>query len=166
MKIRKSLRILSIALITTSTLCIFFVLYRSYTNIDGLTGWIFSNLLDLKEDTVYSKSYSHLKFEKIEIGMDKDNVVKIIGKPLHISFIYTQKKRISIYFEDDKVSEIYGTDKVDRNMSKSQVITALGYPSKQIWNYSKSPGDTHYRMRILKIKENKVVEIINSFYVD
>lgn len=75
----------------------------------------------------------------------------------------------------------YTKDYTDRNflalkrgMPKQQVIRLLGEPFAEFNNagsavsmqYSKSPKDTHYRARAVRLQNNKVMEIISYYYVD
>lgn len=61
-----------------------------------------------------------------------------------------------------------------RGMTKQQVVRLLGRPFAEFnrsgdslsMQYSKSPNDTHYRARTIRLENNKVVDIISCYYVD
>ena len=94
--------------------------------LDGYSGLLLSSLLST-DDSVYSEGYTGRKFLKIETGMTKDEVYKILGEPINI--FVPIKHTISL-------------------------------------QYSTSPKDTHYRIRQIYLRENKVAEVVSYFYVD
>jgi len=76
---------------------------------------------------------------------------------------------------------VYARDYTDKNflalrrgMTKQQVIWLLGRPFAEFnrtgnaisMQYSKSPNDTHYRVRAIRLQNNKVIDIISYYYVD
>jgi len=76
---------------------------------------------------------------------------------------------------------VYAKDYTDKNflalkrgMTKQQVVWLLGRPFSEFnrtgsalsMQYSKSPNDTHYRARAVRLQNNKVIEIISYYYVD
>ena len=76
---------------------------------------------------------------------------------------------------------VYAKDYTDKNflalkrgMTKQQVVWLLGRPFAEFnrtgsaisMQYSKSPNDTHYRARAVRLQNNKVVDIISYYYVD
>lgn len=76
---------------------------------------------------------------------------------------------------------VYAKDYTDKNflalkrgMTKQQVVSLLGRPFSEFnrtgsaisMQYSKSPNDTHYRARTIRLENNKVVDIISYYYVD
>lgn len=76
---------------------------------------------------------------------------------------------------------VYAKDYTDKNflalkrgMTKQQVVWLLGRPFAEFnrtgnalsMQYSKSPNDTHYRARAVRLQNNKVVDIISCYYVD
>lgn len=79
---------------------------------------------------------------------------------------------------DDSVYTKGYTDRnflaLKRGMTKQQVIRLLDRPFAEFnrsesivsMQYSKSPGDTHYRARAVLLQDNKVVDIISYYYVD
>ena len=76
---------------------------------------------------------------------------------------------------------VYARDYTDKNflalkrgMTKQQVIWLLGRPFAEFnrtgnaisMQYSKSPNDTHYRARTIRLQNDKVIDIISYYYVD
>lgn len=68
-----------------------------------------------------------------------------------------------------------GFSGIRKGMSKNEVLSRIGKPfytneswesktNEQRWWYSKSPGDTHYRMREVRFFKNKVSEKIHYYY--
>ena len=94
--------------------------------LDGYSGLVWNAIL-LTDDTVYSENYTGRKFLEIKTGMTKEEVYKILGKPISI-------------------------------FSPKENIISL--------QYSTSPKDTHYRIRQVHTRKNKVVDIVSYFYVD
>jgi hypothetical protein len=64
--------------------------------------------------------------------------------------------------------------KVREGMSTTEVTSLLGTPLRiyesdhreQVWMYSRSPHDTHYRCRSVIVRDAVVVEIHSEFYFD
>jgi len=84
---------------------------------------------------------------------------------------------ILLFTDDSKYSDNYSGWKflkIKKGMTKNQVYNILGKPivvfspSEGIVSlqYSKSPKDTHYRIRQVYLKDNKVIKRISYFYVD
>jgi hypothetical protein len=85
--------------------------------------------------------------------------------------------RILLNTDDTLYTKDY-TDKnflvLKRGMTKQQVVQLLGRPFAEFnssgstisMQYSKSPNDTHYRARAVRLQNNKVVDIISYYYVD
>ena len=104
------------------------LLWTHHISLDGLYGNFLSVIF--QEDTLYTKSYTDLKYRSLKKGMSKNDVASIIGKPF-----YTKQEHNS-----------------------TELI--------EIWWYSKSPADTHYRMRVVAFTNNVVNETIHYYYVD
>lgn len=84
---------------------------------------------------------------------------------------------ILLFTDDTKYSDNYSGWKflkIKKGMTKNQAYDILGKPilvfspSEDIISlqYSKSPKDTHYRIRQVYLKDNKVIEKVSYFYVD
>lgn len=89
-----------------------------------------------KTDTKYAENYSHSKFKKIKTGMNEAEVSAIIGEPICKWHTFFLKN-----------GECVTTDTIS-------------------FQYSESPGDTHYRLRQIYFFEGKVAEKDGYFYID
>lgn len=79
--------------------------------------------------------------------------------------------------EDTKYSVNYSSKKflkIKNGMTKQEVIDILGDPITE-WvpedninglQYSESPKSTHYRLRQIYLKDNKVIDRISYYYID
>lgn len=85
--------------------------------------------------------------------------------------------RILLNTDDSKYSKNYSHQKflkIKKGMTQKEVLKILGEPMyienmKQNiirLQYSESPKDTHYRLRSIYLKNNKVDGIFSEFYVD
>lgn len=86
-----------------------------------------------------------------------------------------------IFHEDTEYAEGYSDTAfqgITKGMTRSQVINALGEPlvywdygddkqnNRRRLSYSRSPGDTHYRIRTIVVKDDRVEEKRVEFWVD
>ena len=83
----------------------------------------------------------------------------------------------TLLVEETKFSENYSHKKflkIKEGMTKEEVLKIIGNPIVE-WNpqndidalqYSESPSSTHYRLRQVYLKDNKVAERISYFYID
>jgi hypothetical protein len=100
-------------------------LYRSYSPLDGVSGMIWGAILS--EDTVYDPGYTERGFRRNSVGMSRQQVYDVVGRPLDT---WTNK--------DSSVG----------------------------MRWSKSPGDTNFRCRVLEFVNDKVVDKHTEYYVD
>ena len=75
--------------------------------------------LTLTEDTVYAAGYSDAAFRQVRVGMTADTVLGILGRPLRV--------------------------RTDPYALRSRA----GEASDECWAYTLTPGDTHYRQRLI-----------------
>lgn len=68
--------------------------------LNGYSGLLL-NVLLLTDDTKYSENYTGRKFLKVKVGMSKNEVFKLIGKPLYESEITDGTTRLQ-YSESPK----------------------------------------------------------------
>ncbi len=103
--------------------------------------------------------------------------LKQIVPPLKLDGYSGLLLSILLFTDDTKYSDNYSGWKflkIKKGMTKNQVYDILGKPFV-IFNpiedvfalqYSKSPKDTHYRIRTIYLKDDKVIERFSFFYVD
>jgi outer membrane protein assembly factor BamE (lipoprotein component of BamABCDE complex) len=134
--------------------------------LDGLDGWFFST--GFPEDTVYAKGYSDGSFRKVHKGMNREEVLKLLGSPLGQVWKYDSKGWVS--FDNGVVSQAYAEqsalEQVKKGMTVSGVHALIGKPSQESLVYSMSPGDMSYRVRVVLIKNDHVSRVIHNFYTD
>ena len=102
--------------------------------LDGLDGLIFGWLF--QEDTVYATGYSNRGFRQVKVGMDPDEVRKILGEPLDI--------RTDPYALRSRAGEV----------------------SDECWAYSRSPTHQHYRQRLVCFRNGFVSVKQSSYWID
>lgn len=92
--------------------------------------------LTLTEDTVYAAGYSDSAFRQVKIGMTADAVVSILGDPLR--------------FRSDPYA----------------LRVRAGRTSGECWAYTLTPGNTHYRQRLICFSNGIVSAKESSLWVD
>ncbi len=90
----------------------------------------------LTEDTVYADGYSDSAFRRVRIGMTVDTVLKLLGEPLRV--------------------------RTDDYALRSRA----GESSDECWAYTKTPGDTHDRQRLICFSNGIVSTKESSYWVD
>ena len=170
------LRILfSVFLVLIIYIGIFHIYY-----LDGVHGWFFS--LTFEDSTVYAPGYSDAMFRKIRKGMSKEDVLKLLGSPIYEGWHYSDHANRAVGFENDKVVETHSWNynskkdgssysenafqKIEKAMSKQDVLDILGLPLRESMGYSKKTKDTSYRIRSIDFKNEKVIRVFHKFYVD
>lgn len=158
----------------TITLIIIFVMsgalvYHFYP-LDGIVGSLLS--LGRTHDTAYSPGYSDRAFRGLKRGDDKKEVLNLLGSPLTETWKYDQNSRV--FFEKNIVYRSFCYEdnlgermkKIKEGMRKKDVLEVLGTPPSEIWFYSRSPGDTDYKCRVILLENGKVFEKHHEYYVD
>lgn len=83
----------------------------------------------------------------------------------------------SVLREDTEYAPRYSHQafrRVHPGMPSQRVLELLGEPlertpstnQRETWRYSRSPSDSHYRLRAVQIAEGSVVGLFHEFYVD
>jgi len=115
-------------IISSLAVSLFFITIKNIDfdrlKIDGLIGEISIFILET-EDTKYSKKYSHKAFNKIEIGMSKEEVNSIIGKPLDNWNPTKKTKEISFVYSISPSSTHYRLRQIQ--FSENLVSAKIGY---------------------------------------
>jgi hypothetical protein len=107
--------------------------------LDGLGGAIWALL---GEDTLYTTEYSSLAFRGVRLGDTADKVRSQLGDPM----------------------ETFGMKKVDS--ADDGWLYRLSDSDAEGWSYSRSPGSDSYRIRVVVLKNRRVVDKVAKFYVD
>ncbi len=139
-------------------------------SLDGLAGVA---LTFLNHDTAYADGYSDERFRSIQIGMTLKEVRERLGEPLKLSWTYTVSRHqgcVLIHLKDGRVQPWVfnrcATLGIRMGQSGDDVARILGAPDEEYWIYSESPGDTHYRERVIRLSQSKVVDVISGWYLD
>ena len=88
------------------------------------------------EDTIYAAGYGDAAFRRVRVGMTADTVLSILGDPL--------RTRTDPY----------------------ALRSRAGETSDECWAYTKTPGDTHYRQRLICFSDGIVSTKESSYWVD
>jgi hypothetical protein len=101
--------------------------------------------------------------------MKDEEVLTLLGRPLGEVWMIEPKEGdrcLSIYLQDDKV--VYGCENrgVATGMPKSEVTNRVGRVKSVSWLYSRSPHDTHYRMRVVHLAQGRVTDVLTGWYLD
>jgi len=128
----------------------------------------------LWDDTDFSPGYSELSFRQIHPGLTENAVRSLLGPPLLEMWQYQAKGPygcVAVSFAENRVvSLVYSRDCESRNVrtaiSKDDVVRRLGSSDAVSWSYSRSPGDTHYRRRVVVFSEGKVTQVKSDWYFD
>ena len=83
---------LAIPILIIILLKIDFYYNKDRINIDGVNAELFS--IFFRERTNYAINYSHKKFNNVQIGMTKEDVLSLIGEPISIRKPYRNSKHI------------------------------------------------------------------------
>jgi outer membrane protein assembly factor BamE (lipoprotein component of BamABCDE complex) len=129
----------------------------------------------LQEDTEYSSGFSETTFRTIKPGMSESDVKELLGVSFGESWFYTSKARygceIVRFDPEDAVIRGVWRDEctqvgLKNGMSVSDVQRLLGQPREACTGYTRSPGDTDYRVRIVCFSNGQVVDVRRHWYFD
>ena len=137
--------------------------------LDSFDDWLWC--LIMEDETIYAKGYSESAFKKIKIGIKKEQVINLIGKPLAETWLYSNDYLSVVSFEDDKVVHIdigenMNLKKIKIGMIKKEVLQNIGKPLFERWGYSKRIKDVSYRVRFITFAQGLVVEVYHDVYID
>jgi len=124
----------------------------------------------LREDTEYAWGFSERSFKTIGPGESDADVRRLIGAPLAEWWVYRSGPDgcPAVYFKSDIVTPERLVESCSRRgirpgLSRTDVHDALGPAGGVCWSYSRSPGQRHYRVRVVCFSEGKVVEIFRQW---
>ncbi len=111
----------------------------------------------LLENTVYSLSFSESEFSKLRLGMSKDDVERIMGKPLTITR-QSQDRIVDIQeWEDGSWQTKY---------SRRQELGSSIEIDSETYSYSRPDGgsDYWYARAVTFSSRGRVIEITKDYY--
>lgn len=107
--------------------------------------------------------------------MPKEQVKDLVGPPLGETWSYevTRPHRgcTSVSFTNGHVTSFAFSDceksGVTVGMPADAASSRLGAaPDVVYWLYSRSPGDTHYRERVVRFSRDHVIGVVTGWYLD
>jgi inner membrane protein len=125
----------------------------------------------LREDTEYASGFSDRSFQTIRIGDADSDVRRLMGAPLGEWWVYRSGGPDGcpiVHFKPDvvtaeRLAEACSRLGVRPGVSRGDVQRALGAPDGVCWPYTRSPGQAHYRVRVVCFAGGKVVEIFRQW---
>jgi inner membrane protein len=146
---------------------------------DGVVGLL------LREDTAYASGFSEEAFRTITPGESDKEVRRLLGPPLREGRFYASRNQpfqsaietsvlslphecLSVRFEAGVVVTALDLDAcrkigIEPGMSAIDVDRLLGSPSESCWQYSWSPGDAYFRLRMVCFLNGGVTTVIREW---
>jgi hypothetical protein len=130
--------------------------------------------LFLSEDTEYAAGYSERLFRSIHDGMTEEDVRNLLGPPLGESWFYGSTGANGceiVRVSNDVVVSRFSADDCDaqgvvEGAAAAVVARILGPPMQVCAGYTRSPGDSRYRVRTVCMSDGRVTGVIRRWYVD
>ena len=141
--------------------------------------------LVLRDDTAYGSGFSEAGFRAIRPGAPQEMVRGLVGAPLDESWLYQPKGQVfesamersasavsdeclAVRIDAGTVSsasprEACGTAGILQGLSSREVAARLGAPPESCWRYSSSPGNRHYRLRVVCFRGERVETVIRRW---
>jgi hypothetical protein len=138
-----------------------------FTSLDGVSGLVLRWVL--RDDTEFARGYSDSAFRALHRGMSEEQVLTLLGRPLGEVWMLEPKKTdrcLSVYLENDRIVHGCESRGVLPGMLKSDVTSRVGLVTAVSWLYSKSPHDTHYRMRVVHSDRGRTTDVLTGWYFD
>jgi inner membrane protein len=139
----------------------------------------------LREDTAYTSGYSEERFLTIKTGESDQEVRRLLGAPFREGWFYAPKNQpfqsaietstlslphecLSIRFEAGVVVTALDLDAckkagIETGISTIDVDQRLGAPSESCWQYSWSPRDAYFRMKMVCFLNGSVTALIRQW---
>jgi hypothetical protein len=138
-----------------------------FASLDGVSGlalrWV------LTDDTEFARGYSDAAFRAVHAGMSDAEVLTLLGRPLGEVWMIEAKNSdrcLSVYFENDRIVHGCESRGVVPGMLKADATSRVGRIAGGSWLYSRSPHDTHYRMRVVHLDQGRTTDVLTGWYFD
>lgn len=136
----------------------------------------------LREDTAYSTGFTEAAFRSIKPAQSEQDVRHLVGVPFREAWFYVrpgtlietasaddQKGCWEVRSEAGVVVTVRNLDEcrnlgIAKGLSLAQVERLLGAPSEACWQYSWSPGEKHYRARVVCLSQARVVAVFRQWH--
>ncbi len=141
--------------------------WSHFASLDGASGLVLRWIL--RDDTEFARGYSDAAFRAVHAGMSGEEVAALLGQPLGEVWMIEPKNSdrcLSVYFESDRVVHGCESRGVVRGMLKADVTNRIGRVTAVSWLYSRSPHDTHYRMRVVHLDQGRTTDVLSGWYFD
>ena len=134
--------------------------------------------LVLRDDTAYASGFSEVGFHAITPGVSDQDVRRLLGAPLVESWVYAPRGTVrvggrfraasapsdeclAVRIESGVVSsasarEACTTLGIVDGLPSVEVGRRLGAPPESCWQYSRSGGSRHYRLRVVCFRSDRV----------
>ncbi len=138
-----------------------------------------------RRDTAYASGFSEKAFRAVTPGESESEVRHLLGAPFRESWFYTPKGQpfkpaisrsaasltqacLIVRFESGGVARTLALDActkvgVNTGMSPTEVDRRLGAPPESCLEYSWSPSDAYYRMRVVCFVDGKVSTLLRQW---
>jgi hypothetical protein len=158
-------------LMTTALVTIVVCVTLNLVLLDGLLGSIFA-VSGNPADTIYSEKYSEWRFWRVTKGTTREQVLQSLGEPLVECWVYPRHSgsiNPQVVLEKDKVTDVEpGNDprlmQVKASMTRADLFRVTGAPSEKVFSYTK--GTDSHRTRMLRFRNDRVVEKVSYYYID
>jgi inner membrane protein len=139
----------------------------------------------LREDTSYSQGFSEAAFLSLASGQSEEEVRRRLGFPHGESWIYASREHpsepaesasaaslanecITLHFESGVLKTALDRDAcrklaVGDGASIVDVRRLLGPPTEKCWHYTWSPGNQHFRMRMVCFLDGRVGTVFRQW---
>jgi len=139
----------------------------------------------LREDTAYASGFSEEAFRTIKPGESDNEVRRLLGAPVGEGRFYAPRDQpsqsaietsalslphecLSVRFEAGVVVRALDLDAckkvgIETGMSTMDVDQRLGAPSESCWQYSSSPRDAYFRLRMVCFSNDRVAMVVRQW---
>ena len=139
----------------------------------------------LREDTSYASGFSEEAFRTIKPGESDKEVRRLLGAPVGEGRFYAPRDQpsqsaietsalslphecLSVRFEAGVVVRALDLDAckkvgIETGMSTMDVDQRLGAPSESCWQYSSSPRDAYFRLRMVCFSNGRVAMVVRRW---
>lgn len=136
----------------------------------------------LREDTTYASGYSEQAFRGIALRTPTSDVRRLLGAPFRESWFYSPEAQSAmttsaaavtdqcsaIRFEHDVVASAINRDAcqkrgIEPGRSRADVEQLLGSPKEACWQYSWSPRNRRFRLRVVCFLHGRVETLLRRW---
>jgi len=116
---------------------------------DGIDGSVYSAIGGAP--TQYASKYTESAFRRVRIGMNREEVKRLLGDPLTITVEYFGGEFVQL-------DTARGVSKMDGVMNSRR-----DRPQSELWRYAKSPTTSPYLIRVIEFRGETVSRVVHGF---